>query len=113
MNQVDVKTGDNSAFEVEMQKWIGALVDHIRPFLASNGGPVILMQIENEFSDHSAPGMKYARWAMDMAESLDTGIPWSFCNNSGSATYELPPNMISTANAGETLPDLYLARSDR
>jgi hypothetical protein len=100
INQVDAKIGDNSAFEVEMKRWIGALVDHIRPFLASNGGPVILMQIENEFSDQSAAGMKYAEWAMSMAVALDTGIPWSFCNNSGSATYTLPPNMISTANAG-------------
>jgi hypothetical protein len=100
INQVETKPNDNSAFETEMKRWIGTLVDHIRPFLASNGGPVIMMQIENEFSDHSPAGMKYAEWAMAMAEALDTGIPWSFCNNSGSATYTLPPNMISTANAG-------------
>jgi hypothetical protein len=100
INQVDTTPGDNSAFESEMKRWIGALVDHIRPFLASNGGPIIMMQIENEFSDQTPGGMKYAEWAMAMAEALDTGIPWTFCNNSGSATYTLPPNMISTANAG-------------
>lgn len=100
INQVDVTVGDNSAYEAEMKKWIGALVEHIRPFLASNGGPVILLQIENEFSDHSDAGVKYGSWAMEMAVGLDTGIPWTFCNNSGSATYTLPAGLISTANAG-------------
>ena len=83
-----------------MQRWISALVDHIRPFLASNGGPVIMMQIENEFSDHSVAGTTYANWAMRMAEAQSTGIPWTWCNNSGSGTYKLPAGMISTANAG-------------
>ena len=62
--------------------------------------PVILLQIENEFSGSSAAVVKYGEWAMHMAVALDTGVPWTFCNNSGSATYQLPPGLFSTANAG-------------
>ena len=45
INQVDVTVGDNSAFETAMKKWIGDLVEHIRPFLASNGGPVRTLSV--------------------------------------------------------------------
>jgi hypothetical protein len=96
----NITSGDNRAYQVEMQRWITTLVNKIRPFLASNGGPVIMLQIENEFSDQSSEGKRYAEWAMAMATSLDTGIPWTFCNNSGSATYPQLPNVIFTANAG-------------
>ena len=30
---------------------------------------------ENEFSDQSAAGLKYVKWAIQMAEALDTGTP--------------------------------------
>ncbi len=32
-----------------MAKWMTEIVDFIRPYLASNGGPIILVQVENEY----------------------------------------------------------------
>lgn len=90
----------NAAFRAEMQRWITAVVDEIRPFLASRGGPVVMLQIENEFSDHSTAGLDYIHWAIDMAEAQNTGIPWTFCNNSGSVPLASRPGLIFTANAG-------------
>ena len=83
-----------------MAKWITALVDEVRPYLASNGGPVVMMQIENEFSDGSAAGLDYIEWAIQMALDQRTGVPWTFCNNSGSPPLPSRPDLIYTANAG-------------
>eukprot|EP01050_Picozoa_sp_SAG11_P031386 SAG11_NODE_9730_length_885_cov_0.979644_1_plen_168_part_01 len=44
INDVNAVAGNNSAYKAEMERWITALVEHIRPFLASNGGPVAMMQ---------------------------------------------------------------------
>ncbi|XVF73825.1 hypothetical protein PTKIN_Ptkin13bG0012800 [Pterospermum kingtungense] len=50
---------------------------------ASQGGPIILSQIENEYGADSkalgAAGHAYINWAAKMAVGLDTGVPWVMC----------------------------------
>jgi hypothetical protein len=50
---------------------------------ASQGGPIILSQIENEYGNidaaYGAAGKAYMRWSAGMAVSLDTGVPWVMC----------------------------------
>jgi hypothetical protein len=46
---------------------------------ASQGGPIILSQIENEYGNIDAAGKAYMRWSAGMAVSLDTGVPWVMC----------------------------------
>jgi len=67
------------AFEAAMSGWLSTFVEHVRPFFASRGGPVAMIQIENELGCGNG---SYTNWAIDTAVKLDTGIPWSFCNNS-------------------------------
>ncbi|KAF6144298.1 hypothetical protein GIB67_024525 [Kingdonia uniflora] len=49
----------------------------------SQGGPIILSQIENEYGPSSkalgAPGYLYMTWASKMAVELGTGVPWLTC----------------------------------
>ena len=80
-----------------MGGWLTTFVDQVRPFLASAGGPVAMIQIENELS--CGTGI-YTNWAIDTAVKLNTGIPWSFCNNSGSCNLPDTPGVVFTANAG-------------
>ena len=59
-----------------MGQWLTKITDVIRPFLAKNGGPIILMQIENEYTGGSHD---YAQWCGDFASSLDLDIPITMC----------------------------------
>ncbi|KAM4114159.1 hypothetical protein ACJW30_04G049100 [Castanea mollissima] len=50
---------------------------------ASQGGPIILSQIENEYQNIEAAfhekGPPYVRWATKMAVGLKIGVPWVMC----------------------------------
>ncbi|KAE8707112.1 Beta-galactosidase 5 [Hibiscus syriacus] len=49
----------------------------------SQGGPIILSQIENEYGAQSkllgAAGSNYVNWAAKMAVETGTGVPWVMC----------------------------------
>ncbi|KAJ8765333.1 hypothetical protein K2173_012030 [Erythroxylum novogranatense] len=73
---------------------------------ASQGGPIILSQIENEYQNiENAFGEKgplYVKWAATMAVGLDTGVPWIMCKQT-----DAPDPVINTCNGmkcGETFP---------
>ena len=61
----------------EMQRWVSVVVDKIKPLLASNGGPIIWMQVENEYDRDD----DYLEWAVSMARNITTEIPWSLCGH--------------------------------
>eukprot|EP01132_Coremiostelium_polycephalum_P005274 gene5274-6567_t len=73
----------NQPFMNEMSKWISFIVDYLRPYFASNGGPIILAQIENEYGwlekEYGQSGKQYAQWSINFAQSLNIGIPWIMC----------------------------------
>uniref|UniRef100_M1AJ26 beta-galactosidase n=1 Tax=Solanum tuberosum TaxID=4113 RepID=M1AJ26_SOLTU len=50
---------------------------------ASQGGPIILSQIENEYQNvekaFGEDGPPYVSWAAEMAVGLQTGVPWCMC----------------------------------
>ncbi|XP_062210627.1 beta-galactosidase 6-like [Phragmites australis] len=90
---------DNEPFKAEMQRFTAKVVDTMKGagLYASQGGPIILSQIENEYgnidSAYGAPGKAYMRWAAGMAVSLDTGVPWVMCQQS-----DAPDPIINTCN---------------
>ncbi|KAL0424490.1 UNVERIFIED_CONTAM: Beta-galactosidase 3 [Sesamum radiatum] len=63
----------------------------------SQGGPIILSQIENEYGPQAkalgAPGHEYATWAANMAVGMDTGVPWVMCKEE-----DAPDPVINTCN---------------
>ena len=71
-----------------MRKFILDLIDYVTPYLAKNGGPVILAQIENELhGDDTA----YVSWIGSLVsnELVSTEIPWTMCSgNSANSTIE-------------------------
>ncbi|KAE8707220.1 Beta-galactosidase 16 [Hibiscus syriacus] len=71
---------------------------------ASQGGPIILSQIENEYQNVEAAfhegGVAYVKWAAKMAVDLGTGAPWVMCKQT-----DAPDPVINTCNGmrcGET-----------
>uniref|UniRef100_A0A1J3FJZ3 Beta-galactosidase n=1 Tax=Noccaea caerulescens TaxID=107243 RepID=A0A1J3FJZ3_NOCCA len=90
---------DNEPFKVEMQRFTAKIVDLMKQekLYASQGGPIILSQIENEYGNidaaYGAAGKSYMKWSASMALSLDTGVPWNMCQQK-----DAPDPIINTCN---------------
>ncbi|XP_065835014.1 probable beta-galactosidase 2 isoform X2 [Oscarella lobularis] len=80
----------NQPWMAAMTQWMKYIVAYIEPYLAKNGGPIILTQIENEYH---IGDMKYVAWCGQLADSLHTGTPWVMCNGASAN------NTINTCNS--------------
>ncbi|XP_022141450.1 beta-galactosidase 16 isoform X2 [Momordica charantia] len=101
-----VYRSDNEPFKLHMQNFTTKIVNMMKSegLYASQGGPIILSQIENEYTLVEAAfhekGPPYVLWAANMAVSLQTGVPWSMCRQN-----DAPDPVINTCNGmrcGET-----------
>ncbi|XP_059429427.1 beta-galactosidase 8-like [Corylus avellana] len=90
---------DNEPFKAEMKRFTAKIVDMMKQekLYASQGGPIILSQIENEYgnidSAYGPAAKSYISWAASMATSLDTGVPWVMCQQA-----DAPQPIINTCN---------------
>ncbi|VFQ65460.1 unnamed protein product [Cuscuta campestris] len=90
---------NNEPFKSAMQNFTTMIVNMMKTesLYASQGGPIILSQIENEYGpveyEVGEPGRLYARWAAQMALNLDTGVPWVMCKQD-----DAPDPVINTCN---------------
>ncbi|KAL2327302.1 hypothetical protein Fmac_020729 [Flemingia macrophylla] len=84
LSGVEIRTA-NQVYMNEMQNFTTLIVDMVRKekLFASQGGPIILSQIENEYgnvmSAYGEAGKAYIDWCANMAESLNIGVPWIMC----------------------------------
>ncbi|PON73223.1 Glycoside hydrolase [Parasponia andersonii] len=97
---------DNEPFKEQMQRFTSKIVNMMKAerLYASQGGPIILSQIENEYKmvegAFHEKGDAYVRWAAAMAVGLQTGVPWVMCKQD-----DAPDPVINTCNGmrcGET-----------
>ncbi|KAH6770173.1 beta-galactosidase 3 [Perilla frutescens var. hirtella] len=90
---------DNEPFKVAMEQFTQKIVGMMKSekLFESQGGPIILSQIENEYGKErtalGAPGDAYMNWAAKMAVGLDTGVPWIMCKDDNA-----PDPIINTCN---------------
>ncbi|XP_051144440.1 beta-galactosidase 3 [Andrographis paniculata] len=90
---------DNEPFKMAMKGFAEKIVRLMKSenLYESQGGPIILSQIENEYGPQAkalgAVGHKYASWAANMAVGLDTGVPWVMCKEE-----DAPDPVINTCN---------------
>ncbi|KAJ7944216.1 Beta-galactosidase [Quillaja saponaria] len=90
---------DNEPFKRAMQGFTEKIVGLMKSenLFESQGGPIILSQIENEYGAQSkllgAAGQNYVNWAADMAVKLGTGVPWVMCKED-----DAPDPVINTCN---------------
>ncbi|XP_020095547.1 beta-galactosidase 6-like isoform X2 [Ananas comosus] len=90
---------DNEPFKAEMQRFTAKIVDMMKQenLYASQGGPIILSQIENEYGNvdwaYGPAAKSYVSWAASMAVSLDTGVPWVMGQQ-----VDAPDPVINTCN---------------
>ncbi|KAJ8440594.1 hypothetical protein Cgig2_028723 [Carnegiea gigantea] len=90
---------DNEPFKAAMQSFTQKIVDMMKAewLFETQGGPIILSQIENEYGpmeyEVGAPGRAYTEWAAKMAVGLGTGAPWIMCKQD-----DAPDPVINTCN---------------
>ncbi|KAI3450543.1 hypothetical protein Pfo_007208 [Paulownia fortunei] len=90
---------DNEPYKAEMQRFTTKIVGLMKQnnLYASQGGPIILSQIENEYGniewEYGASANTYIDWAAQMATSTNTGVPWVMCQQN-----DAPDPMINTCN---------------
>ncbi|PNX88868.1 beta-galactosidase 3-like protein, partial [Trifolium pratense] len=76
---------DNGPFKAAMEGFTQKIVQMMKneKLFQSQGGPIILSQIENEYGPQGralgASGHAYSNWAAKMAVGLGTGVPWVMC----------------------------------
>ncbi|KAG4140914.1 hypothetical protein ERO13_D06G046900v2 [Gossypium hirsutum] len=93
---------DNGPFKFHMQKWVRKVVNMMKSekLYASQEGPIILSQIENEYqrieSAFNGKGSRYVQWAAGLAVGLQTGVPWIMCSQQ-----DAPDPVINTCNGFE------------
>ncbi|KAI3519199.1 hypothetical protein L1887_08226 [Cichorium endivia] len=90
---------DNEPFKWAMKLFTEKIVNLMKSenLFESQGGPIILSQIENEYGTldkrYGAAGYKYMTWAAEMAVGLRTGVPWIMCKQD-----DAPDPIINTCN---------------
>ncbi|KAL9244855.1 hypothetical protein vseg_018576 [Gypsophila vaccaria] len=98
---------DNHAFKENTKRWVTKVVRLMKKhkLYATQGGPIIMSQIENEY-DHvrgafrQGAAERYIKWAADMAVDQKTGVPWIMCKQK-----DAPGTVINACNGrhcGET-----------
>ncbi|XP_058199429.1 beta-galactosidase 6-like isoform X2 [Rhododendron vialii] len=82
-----------------MKRFLVKIVDLMKEenLFASQGGPIILAQVENEYGNvegsYGIGGMLYVKWAAETAMSLNTTVPWVMCVQA-----DAPDPIINTCN---------------
>ncbi|KAJ9551096.1 hypothetical protein OSB04_015141 [Centaurea solstitialis] len=90
---------NNTPFKHHMQNFTTKIVDMMKAekLFASQGGPIILSQIENEYGNIERAfhenGPRYVKWATEMAVGLNTSEPWIMCKQD-----DAPDPVINTCN---------------
>ncbi|KAL9461779.1 hypothetical protein AB3S75_004721 [Citrus x aurantiifolia] len=90
---------DNPPFKYHMKKFTKMIIDMMKDaqLYASQGGPIILSQVENEYNTIQLAfkelGTRYVHWAGTMAVRLNTGVPWVMCKQK-----DAPGPVINTCN---------------
>jgi beta-galactosidase len=84
----------NAPFQREVARWVRFVATelHARKLMAPEGGPVILVQLENEYQmvagAYGDEGHKYLQWCADLQHELDLGVPTIMCYGAAEGTVE-------------------------
>ncbi|KAJ8490304.1 hypothetical protein OPV22_012025 [Ensete ventricosum] len=96
---------DNEPFKHHMERFAKTIVQMMKDekLFANQGGPIILLQIENEYNNVARAfegGSKYIQWAGNMAVGLDAGVPWVMCKQNDAPGPVI--NACNGRNCGDT-----------
>ncbi|XP_058467992.1 beta-galactosidase-like isoform X2 [Malaya genurostris] len=77
---IQLRTSD-TAYLREVRTWYAELFSRLIPYLYGNGGPIIMVQVENEYGSYFACDHKYMKWLRDETERYVMKHAVLFTNN--------------------------------
>ncbi|KAF1750118.1 hypothetical protein GCK72_016664 [Caenorhabditis remanei] len=66
---VTKQRSSDPVFTREVEKWFETLLPRVKPLLRKNGGPVLMLQIENEYGSYDACDKQYLRFLRDLTRA--------------------------------------------
>ncbi len=73
----------NVPYMNRVEKYFEHLAAEIRPYLATNGGPVILVQVENEYANvakrYGEDGQRYLKWVVELTSRVGIDVQKITC----------------------------------
>ncbi|KAK7283549.1 hypothetical protein RIF29_13131 [Crotalaria pallida] len=90
---------NNEPFKKHMKEYVTKIIKLMKDekLFASQGGPIILAQIENEYNHiqlaYEHDGDSYVQWAANMAVAQNIGVPWMMCKQK-----DAPDPVINACN---------------
>jgi len=87
---------NNTVWENEMEVISRYVYKYVEPFLAKNGGPIILIQLENEYDNmegNDAGNKEYLQWVGGLTQRIDSSVTWIMCSS-----HDAPSYVINTCN---------------
>lgn len=87
---------NNTVWEDEMSRITEYVVKYTEPYQAINGGPIILMQIENEYDNmegSNAGNKEYLQWAANLTQKVAPQTTWVMCSS-----HDAPAFVVNTCN---------------
>ncbi|XP_053667615.1 LOW QUALITY PROTEIN: beta-galactosidase-like [Anopheles marshallii] len=77
---IQLRTYDNTYLR-EVRTWYAQLLSRLQRFLIGQGGPIMMVQVENEYGSFYACDHKYLNWLRDETERYVMGNAVLFTNN--------------------------------
>ncbi|GAB4858505.1 Beta-galactosidase 7 [Ancistrocladus abbreviatus] len=90
---------NHEGYKAEMQTFFNLIVNMVKKenLFASQGGPIILAQVENEYGNimdkYGEDGKQYIQWCAQLATSQKIAEPWIMCQQK-----DAPAPMLNTCN---------------
>ncbi len=82
----------NKPYMNRVEKYFEHLSAEIKPYLAVNGGPVILVQVENEYANvairYGEDGQRYLKWIVELAERVGLNVQKITCEGGAKGAIE-------------------------
>ncbi|KAK6759061.1 hypothetical protein RB195_016339 [Necator americanus] len=88
-----------------VKKWFSVLIPVIKPLMRENGGPVLMLQIENEYGSCSYCDRVYTKWLRDFVRSYLGNNIVIYTTDGGSKSYlkcGVVPDTLPTVDFGPT-----------
>lgn len=112
---------DNAPYLAEVDAWWTVLLGAVRPWLYSNGGPVVMVQMENEFGSYGNTGgvpadATYMRHLKTLAQSILGGADavQLYTTDGGSTGYlshgALPGEIYAVGDGNGPAADMFAAQ---
>jgi hypothetical protein len=103
---ITIRTMD-MPYTSRVETWFERLSEVVKPRLMSSGGPIMLVQVENEYTNvakrYGKEGQEYLRWIVKLADRLGYGsVPSTMCEGGAAGAIEtsngfaIPPKRIET-----------------